>query len=834
MDASAFGGSVPAPDVASRSGRCPSLRPLPANARCHGVACGRPRPRGALLGALGLLILLSPLGCSSGADRAQSARERVVNALERGERRQALAALEALRESRTDTPESLIEFAALLVQTGEALRALWLLEAGVREFPDRDELRLALANVALLIDDPARARAHLERIAPDSPYHVYALIARARAALELGDGESALALFEEAERLHPHRPEASILRIQVLLDERRIEESRAVLVAAQQSVRGEAERAALRRAEIAVYEAQLTLGESEPVLDELDRLVREAPQDVAAWQSFARAHLRAGRPRTALERLQAALQEDPGHLALHPLVATLHLELGDIAAAEKSLREFVDRSGSPTAHIGLAQFHAAQGGRERSLALFQQAAQLFPDEPAVHFARAEALMSWGLVDESRGALRQLRRSAPPTDPRIDYLEARIQLAEGDAAGARSRLQALVPRFDTAVTQYWLGAALESLGDRVGAHRRYRAAAQRAPSLPESHRALLRLAERRGDWGALAGHARSLLRLLPREIDGWSALVEAQLRLGHAREAEATARRCLERLPDQSRPHVLLARALGAQGRHAEALARLDRALGGHPSSPELEAERSLALARAGRADEALQAVRRALSARPEAPRLHLTLAVLLFAEDQRDAGWRAIDRALELDAEDPQPLRVRAEFGASAGLSEEARRDTERYLERRPDDARMLFLLGVLDERLGNTEQAIAAYRRAAALDPNAFLARNNLAELLAARDELDGALAMAQQAYRIEPESPHVLDTLGGLYLRKGLPQRALFFLEQAHAARPEWTQTRLRLALAHRDAGLADPAREMPAELRSRDGTALELNVRADTALR
>src|SRR5262249_50682033 len=147
-----------------------------------------------------------------------------------------------------------------------------------------------------------------------------------------------------------------------------------------------------------------------------------------------------------------------------------------------------------------------------------------------------------------------------------------------------------------------------------------------------------------------------------------------------------------------------------------------------------------------------------------------------------DEGAKAVDRALELDPEDPQPLAIRARFGAATGRLADAQRDAEAYLKQRPDDAQMYFVLGVVHEQAGRRDQAIASYRRAAELDTGAFEPRNNLALLLADQD-LDGALAAGQEAYALRPKDPAVLDTLGELYLRKGLVDRATSLLQEAHA---------------------------------------------------
>jgi Flp pilus assembly protein TadD len=116
---------------------------------------------------------------------------------------------------------------------------------------------------------------------------------------------------------------------------------------------------------------------------------------------------------------------------------------------------------------------------------------------------------------------------------------------------------------------------------------------------------------------------------------------------------------------------------------------------------------------------------------------------------------------------------VRAEFRAARGDLPGSLADCERYLALRPDDARVRFVQAVALERSGRRGDAAAAYRRAAELDPKAFEPRNNLAELLAADGDLDGALEAAQAAYALAERNPYVMDTLGGLYLRKGLVDR-------------------------------------------------------------
>jgi predicted Zn-dependent protease len=73
----------------------------------------------------------------------------------------------------------------------------------------------------------------------------------------------------------------------------------------------------------------------------------------------------------------------------------------------------------------------------------------------------------------------------------------------------------------------------------------------------------------------------------------------------------------------------------------------------------------------------------------------------------------------------------------------------------------------------------------------------------------------VAQEAYRLDEGNPYLLDTLGGLYLRKGLATRAVPLLEQAHAGLPEHSGVTLNLVVAYRDAGRGDEAGALIGEL-------------------
>ncbi len=783
--------------------------------------------------ATAALSALALCGCDAPEERAESARQEAREALLRGELSDALAALERLRERQPDTPEAALQYADLLVQAGEAPQAVWALREALGRYPERHELRVALGRAALLVSDPALARSTLSEVPPESEHHPLALLTLSQAELQLGDLERGLEVIAEAERLYPELPGLRAARIGTLLRENRLDEARRALAEAKELYASDEGREAIGRLETALHAVELRAGQTDAAIAGLSAQVEEDPDDALAWQALVQALTRTGRIGEAGERLRAAVEQDPDRLGLYGLLVSLELLEGRVDQAERLLQQLHQRSPSPVSHLGLAQFYTARRDEERGLAAYATAVDEFPQEPMLRFHRAEALLSFGRVDEAAIEVERYREAQPASDPNGEYLLARIELARGDAAAAKERLEKLVPRLDQAASQFWLGRALETLGDRAGAERRYGIAMIRPGTDASPFLEVIRLAQARGDWRAVAGYAQLLRARLPYLLEGWSAEGTALIQLGEGTRAEELARQANAIFARSPEPRLLLAGALRAQGRTDDALATLDEAVEELGPSDRFAAEQALTLGMGGRLEQALTQAREAAAVYPDSAAVQLTLAQLLFLAGDAAAGTAAAERALALAPDDPRPLRVRAEYRAASRDLAGSLADCERYLALRPDDARVRFVQGVALEHSGRRDDAAAAYRRAAELDPNAFEPRNNLAELLAAEGDLDGALEAAQQAYALAEQNPYVMDTLGVLYLRKGLVERAVSLLEDAHAAAPQIPEIQLHLAQAYRAAGRSEDARRLLSDLEARGSERPELRAQVQETL-
>lgn len=117
------------------------------------------------------------------------------------------------------------------------------------------------------------------------------------------------------------------------------------------------------------------------------------------------------------------------------------------------------------------------------------------------------------------------------------------------------------------------------------------------------------------------------------------------------------------------------------------------------------------------------------------------------------------------------------------------------------------FLLAHHLERQGDVDGAVAAYRRAAALDPTSAAAPAELAALYARMNQARDAITAAEAALKVEPDFPDAHRVLGMVYAslaqnagegdREYLP-KAIKHLEQAQGAGPRTSDSGADVMLA------------------------------------
>jgi tetratricopeptide (TPR) repeat protein len=226
-------------------------------------------------------------------------------------------------------------------------------------------------------------------------------------------------------------------------------------------------------------------------------------------------------------------------------------------------------------------------------------------------------------------------------------------------------------------------------------------------------------------------------------------------------------------------------ALEAEGNHPAALSLFWAAAGAAPGDADIQQRLGEALQRIGALDAAIDAFQHALAIRPDAARSMNALVVALATAGRGTEAVARADAWVAARPADPERL-----FTLGLAQSEQdvgaALRTLRHVLDRRPDHALAHYNIALLLKRTDRIEEAIAAARRATALDgrPEAYVALASLylqqSDVARAEDALDAALAADRR-------SVDAWLMLGSVRRARGDLARATDAVRRAIALRPD-----------------------------------------------
>jgi len=286
------------------------------------------------------------------------------------------------------------------------------------------------------------------------------------------------------------------------------------------------------------------------------------------------------------------------------------------------------------------------------------------------------------------------------------------------------------------------------------------------------------------------------------------LADAYARSDRLADAIGVLERYLATNPTQNRVRLALARLQTAAGDTDAAADSLAAAALREPERVDLTlgaAQAELAAGRLDAATDRLLSARDAMAMTPTALREAGTLLGVARAYDEAVVTFR-----MGLEAA-PQDTALRR--GLRTALLRQEKLDEARAVaEDLADDPGAepadLLWLGIIEEQVGDTEAAAAAYRDTLENAPDSWIAANNLAMLLMDSDPT-AAISLAEQAATASNDAAEVRQTLGLALLAAGEPTRAQAVFEQLASEFPDDADTSYRYGRALLEAGDTEAGR-------------------------
>jgi tetratricopeptide (TPR) repeat protein len=509
--------------------------------------------------------------------------------------------------------------------------------------------------------------------------------------------------------------------------------------------------------------------------------------------------------------LRETVQQDPNSIEAHTALAQLYLRKGDRASAELEFKAAATAAPAESpARIRLADYYLLARQPEQARKVLGDVTAKAPDYLPAWRRVAEIALTEGKLDDADKALAIVFKKSPQ-DLEAHLLKGRVFLARRDSTRAVQEFQQVLklePKLPAA--RYQLAQAHLQDGNVQQAKTDLKEATTVSPNFVEAR---LRLAQLNLGTGAIDPVIEDLTGLLaaqPQLVEGYVLLGTAHLLKKESSKAIDVFRKMATVAPQDPRAPYFIAIALLAQEKRDDARKAFESAVALAPdyAEPLIQLVR-LDLAQ-NKPEEALARVRRQITVAPTSGSLQYLLGKTLETRKDYASAEAAYLKAIELDPRLQGPYIDLVRLYAVSGRYDQALAKADEVLRNDPRNVGAYMLSGMIQEQKGEPAKAEVAYGKALEINPRFARAANNLAYLVGERGtDMERALQLAQLAKEIEPDEPHISDTLGWILYKRGVYQSAATLLKASAAKLSDNPVVQYHLGMAAAKAGDSETAR-------------------------
>lgn len=787
-----------------------------------------------------------------------------------GQFQKVLDETQQLSENKNSPEISTLRGRALLA-LGKAKEAKDLFEQALHDKPGFPDALIGLARYSLAEKDIETAMRFTEQAVAGNPDNADAWLFKGDLLRTQGKTDLALAAYDQAAKLKPNNSTAFINKAFIEIDTGKLEAAKADIDAARKVAPGnlmvlytqalldftqgknavawESLQQILSKAPehmpsvLLAGAVQLALGSIQQAEQHLKHYLDKDPGNLYARKLMASIMLKSRQPQRAIAILSPMLknvQQDP---QLFALAGESYMQAKDFAKATEYFEKASNIAPeSVMLHTALSMSKLGEGDGSRAVAELEKATKLDPKSANAGILLVMTHLRLKEFDKALTAAKTLEKEHPD-NPFIQNLKGGIYLGKKDVPSARASFEkalSLDPVFFPAVTNL----AQLDLRDKNpdAAKKRFEAILQKDPKNIQAMTALSGLALNQGQAKEATAWLERAAKENPDALQPAMLLGVHYLRLGEKQKALIFAQKLqgthtrdpgvLELLAQAQFANDDKAGALESYNKLAvvmpeSALAQfriasihmsmqnlpaasdaLKKALTLKPDYLDAQLAQVILEAQKGNYERAISISRQIQKQQQKSPVGYIAEGDLQMKQKNSVLAIKAYEHALTLNKSQPLIIKLH-ELISQTGKGKEANTRLLQWLKERPDDASVRMYLAGVYLTDGQTKSAIEQYRIVLQKNPDYVPALNNLATAYQ-REKDPLALEYAEKAYKLTPESPEILDTLGWILVEQGNLTRGLPLLQKAASLAPDIGEIRYHFALGLVKAGDKAKARK------------------------
>ncbi|HEY3148138.1 MAG TPA: XrtA/PEP-CTERM system TPR-repeat protein PrsT, partial [Dongiaceae bacterium] len=633
------------------------------------------------------------------------------------------------------------------------------------------------ATVALLIeqgksDEADKQLATLQKVAPQSPQTRYL---QALIAYRKQDYAAARDAIMQYLRIVPDEPVALLLSARVNYALQSYQQVSADLRKVLQQVPNQPTARRL------LVQTHLRMGQPDKALEAIAPLLAEQNLDADTLALIAEVYAQNGDIAKASLYFEMAAKADPKNTSRRTDLALAHLSgQGNTDRAFRELEEAAAADSGIRGDVALLVAKVQQGNFDAALTAVAALEKKQPDDPLPHTLRGSILLAKGDVSGARKSFEEALAKDPAYFPAAGNL-ARLDFADKKPDDAKKRFEAVLAKdpknIEALLGIAVLGAATGASSDEVAKLIGKAIAAD--PTSETARLALIRHYINSKKPTLAVSAAQEALVIQPDSPAILDAAARAYLAAGNTQQTATTIAKLAKLQPTSPEVLVRTAELQVTTKDTAGALENLRKALAIKPDFVEAQRMMIALSLDASRPEDAIVVARQMQIQRPKDPE------GFIIEGDIRahQKAWNKAATAYRngLTHRDSTDLAVRLHVALRFGARDaDAEKFAASWLKSHPDD--FVFRTYIADVVMVQKDYAAAAaqYRTILEQHPNDVHVLNNLAWILGEQKD-PKAVEYAEQAVRLAPDNPAVLDTLGTLLADSGNPKRGIELLNKA-----------------------------------------------------